>query len=258
VAAVGDAVFAGGSVQATNSIVRRNTDGAGAPVAAFSVGAAATFCNCEPAWPGAGNLDANPQFRDAPNGDFHLLANSPCVDAGDNAAVTSTFDFDGEARIAGAAVDMGADEYVPCAWPGSGEDLTLGTTVNASGAPHSCEKVAATGDLLTMSVASPSGRFTFAPYLLLVELYPTGGTPPPPIPGLPALHVHPLTAIWLVDPLSPGPLGPAVLPAGGAPHAWFVPPGLTGATLRLQAGVFSPLAANGVFALTDAHEVDVQ
>ncbi len=36
-------------------------------------------------WPGTGNLDANPMFRDAENADFRLQETSPCIDAADPA-----------------------------------------------------------------------------------------------------------------------------------------------------------------------------
>lgn len=42
-----------------------------------------TFTNIQDGYPGTGNIDADPLFVDAANGDFHLQANSPCIDAGD-------------------------------------------------------------------------------------------------------------------------------------------------------------------------------
>jgi hypothetical protein len=59
------------------------------------------------------NIDADPLFLDPISGDYHLTTDSLCIDAGDNAAVPAgvTTDLDGEPRIVGAAVDMGAFEF---------------------------------------------------------------------------------------------------------------------------------------------------
>ena len=71
---------------------------------------------------GQGNIDVDPWFvqagyvddtRNYVEGDWHLMKNSPCIDAGDPAYLTESAetDIDGNARISGAAVDLGADEY---------------------------------------------------------------------------------------------------------------------------------------------------
>jgi len=58
-----------------------------------------------------GNIAADPLFVDAPAGDFHLTATSPCIDAGDSTAPgLPTEDFEWHSRISGSAVDIGADE----------------------------------------------------------------------------------------------------------------------------------------------------
>ena len=62
-------------------------------------------------WSG-NNLVLDPLFVDAAAGDYHLSPASPCINAGDPAYVAAPeeTDIDGEPRVAGAAVDMGADE----------------------------------------------------------------------------------------------------------------------------------------------------
>ena len=63
-------------------------------------------------WPGTGNINADPRFSDPSSGDFRLLENSPCVGAGSNAALPTDVitDLDGNPRVYGAFVDMGAFE----------------------------------------------------------------------------------------------------------------------------------------------------
>jgi predicted outer membrane repeat protein len=44
---------------------------------------AATYCDVEDGYSGEGNLNTDPLFVDPSNADFHLQAESPCIDAGD-------------------------------------------------------------------------------------------------------------------------------------------------------------------------------
>ena len=77
---------------------------------------------------GQGNIDTDPCFvepgywADAndPNavwihGDYHLLPNSPCIDTGDPNYIPepNETDLDGNPRVMGPAIDMGAYEYRP-------------------------------------------------------------------------------------------------------------------------------------------------
>lgn len=57
---------------------------------------AAAYSDIRGGWPGEGNINANPLFVDSPDGstDLHLLAGSPCIDAGDNTAVPSSVHVD--------------------------------------------------------------------------------------------------------------------------------------------------------------------
>jgi parallel beta-helix repeat protein len=64
------------------------------------------------------NLD--PQFVDAMEQDYHLLATSPCVDAGDNSLVLAgvTTDLEGRPRITNGRVNIGAYEGAWLTMPG--------------------------------------------------------------------------------------------------------------------------------------------
>jgi hypothetical protein len=58
-----------------------------------------------------GNISTDPLLT-GPYGDVHLLAGSPCIDSGDISVVqTNWTDIDGNPRIFGPSVDIGADEY---------------------------------------------------------------------------------------------------------------------------------------------------
>jgi hypothetical protein len=61
---------------------------------------------------GPGNIEANPAFVDT-NGwsNLHLQSNSLCIDAGNNAYAPGSTDLDGNPRIVGGMVDMGAYEF---------------------------------------------------------------------------------------------------------------------------------------------------
>jgi hypothetical protein len=60
---------------------------------------------------GVGNIINDPLCVNPASGDFHLQSNSPCINSGNNAFVTSTTDLDGNPRIKGGTVDIGAYEY---------------------------------------------------------------------------------------------------------------------------------------------------
>jgi parallel beta-helix repeat protein len=62
---------------------------------------------------GPNDISLDPIFVDTTSRDYRLQSGSPAIDAGDNTAVPVwlTTDFEGDLRIMGTAVDMGADEY---------------------------------------------------------------------------------------------------------------------------------------------------
>ena len=98
------------STRAWNSVIWGNT----APVDANW--GPASYSNdlhhsCTTPLPGPdGNITNDPAFVDAPNGDYRISVSSPCFNAGSNEVVTTSVDLDGNPRIAGRRVDMGAYE----------------------------------------------------------------------------------------------------------------------------------------------------
>jgi parallel beta-helix repeat protein len=77
-----------------------------------------------------GNFNADPKVVDSANSNFHLRADSPCVDTGNPAKnLTSDLDVDGQARVFGPSIDIGADEFEPImvfsTQPGNGHKGTV-------------------------------------------------------------------------------------------------------------------------------------
>ena len=61
-----------------------------------------------------GNISVAPGFVDPDANDYHLNYDSLCIDAGDpNIIVSPNYDYDGDARQMGLAIDLGADEAYP-------------------------------------------------------------------------------------------------------------------------------------------------
>ncbi|MBA7676597.1 hypothetical protein ES703_84841 [subsurface metagenome] len=69
---------------------------------------------CTVEW-GEGNIDADPCFVNPDSNDYHLLEESPCIDAGapDFVLGSDETDIDGNPRVLGEKIDLGADEFVP-------------------------------------------------------------------------------------------------------------------------------------------------
>ncbi len=72
-----------------------------------------SYSDIEGGYPGTGNINTDPLFVNALNGDYHLQESSPCIDKGSGPDLNSLVplaDIDGEARI-GSTCDIGVDEH---------------------------------------------------------------------------------------------------------------------------------------------------
>jgi outer membrane protein assembly factor BamB len=116
----------------TNSIIWGNSDSSGASVSAqIYSGTPTVWFSCiqddnpddanVPFGDEQFNIDDDPCFVDPGfwdvndlwhNGDYHLLPNSPCIETGDSYTYhPGDVDIDGQPRLMGRRVDMGADEF---------------------------------------------------------------------------------------------------------------------------------------------------
>jgi predicted outer membrane repeat protein len=185
----GGALYTAGTITLTNNTVVANlTVGLGGGVWAHGSGMTVTNCifwdNWAKASPeihgtpqvtysdvrggftGAGNLDIDPGFVDRDSGDLHLRHDSPVKDKGSNQApALASTDFEGNVRIAGGTVDMGADEFAPHAW-------TRG-------------RLTAGGRIRIRVAATPN-----TPAEVAVGLHPEPRTPPVVIPGVGPLYIQ--------------------------------------------------------------------
>ncbi|MDB5230104.1 MAG: hypothetical protein JWN76_909, partial [Chitinophagaceae bacterium] len=101
-------------------------DGGGSEIANnFGNNPSINYSDVQGGWGlGTGNINADPLFADAANGNLKLSAGSPAINTGNSASVPGgvTVDLANTTRITGSSVDMGAYEYVP-----------VGTTLNFDG-----------------------------------------------------------------------------------------------------------------------------
>jgi len=96
-----------------NCIVYLNTAANGANFFGYAWEPVLLDYSCTTPMPtnGVGNITNAPLFVDYAGGNLRLQSNSPCINAGNNAYVTSTNDLDGDPRIVSGTVDIGAYEY---------------------------------------------------------------------------------------------------------------------------------------------------
>ncbi|MCL6628240.1 MAG: right-handed parallel beta-helix repeat-containing protein, partial [Armatimonadetes bacterium] len=80
--------------------------------------------------PGTGDIQVDPKLCGIEYGNVHIKPDSPCIDAGDSSVVQPDWvDIDGQPRIQGARVDIGADESDGTAY----EPVPLVVRVSTSG-----------------------------------------------------------------------------------------------------------------------------
>lgn len=104
----GGGVNGGGAGQMDNCIVYYNN----APSGSNYSGIKLNYCCTAPILSGDLTSITNaPQFQNLPAADLHLQSSSPCINAGNNSGVTASADVDGNPRIVGATVDIGASEF---------------------------------------------------------------------------------------------------------------------------------------------------
>lgn len=87
-----------------------------------------TYCNVAGGHVGVGNLSTGDPFNAPASGDYHLRLDSPCRNAGNNAAAMMlATDIDGDDRIVEGTVDIGADEtyFLTLGQAGGGGNLTI-------------------------------------------------------------------------------------------------------------------------------------
>lgn len=189
-------------------------------------------------------ISIDPLFANLAAGDVHLTAASPCRHAGQLAGGQSAFDLDGDPRVVGPAVDMGADEFDGLV--GTREDFALELLVNGVAAAAVVTSTAAPGDVVALRLWSPAGTLAAAPGILGIEpwLPPSAPLPPLALPGL-QLSASAFVALGF---------GGGVGGAGTA-LTTTIPGGLSGLALRLQAFAFPAAPTNGVFVATAARDL---
>ncbi len=123
---------------------------------------------------GAGMIDSDPMLIY-----YHLAINSPCKDAGDNSAQSlPTEDYDGDPRIAGGTVDIGADEFYYHLFKTG--DVVPGRNVEiwATGLPTQTVKLGYSSSYQLPPVNTPHGYFYLTRPLMniisLPDIWPDG------------------------------------------------------------------------------------
>lgn len=105
--------FCGGTYNSSvfNSILYFNTSWSHPYAPNYYGGSINNSCTTPLPAGGTCNFNYDPLFTNAAGGDLHLQTNSPCINAGNNSGTTTTQDLDGNPRIIGGTIDIGAYEF---------------------------------------------------------------------------------------------------------------------------------------------------
>lgn len=125
----------------TNCIIWGNTSG----VLNTEATATITYSIVQDGYDGTGNLNTDPLFVDAKNGNLRLQSTSPAINTGNDAANTTDKDLDAYARKVGR-IDIGAYEYQGPATPPSISVQPAAMQSACLGNTPPTLKVVATGD----------------------------------------------------------------------------------------------------------------
>lgn len=215
-----------------------------------------TYCDIQSGFAGTGNIDVDPGFVSSLPFDHRLSLSSPCRDAAAPGTPVPLLDLDGDPRVVGGRADMGADEIFEQPYPGTQEDLEVTTLLDGAGDPIAPVKRPNAGDLLRLELRSPNGTFVGAPFLILAQVE-RSGTPLGPRVLL-GVDLNPFspTAFIVLDSTQVLPqFGGFLLPATGFALEASVPPGANGLSLYLQGVALTASAANGFYAVSNAHEI---
>jgi hypothetical protein len=88
---------------------------------------------------GAGNISSDPLFIDSTNANYRLSSASPCINAGHNSYCSATTDLDGNPRVIGGVVDMGAYERQEAGTDVDGDNMADAWEMNNFGSRYSAQ-----------------------------------------------------------------------------------------------------------------------
>jgi hypothetical protein len=176
---------------------------------------------------------------------------------------------DDDARVHDLIIERIRELFTPLPFAGTGEHLDLFCSVDTLNVPcnpgagiavagvlsQRAFQPAQTSQWITLRTISPEGDFATSAFGILGEVFVTGATPVPALPGV-ASSLNPSALLML----TPGmvqtlPFTLAPLPAAGVDFAFCWPAGLAGVSVLVQTVVVAPSAQNGLYATSQGIEL---